>query len=101
MFDPSLSVGAALEQLTHPVFPDISPQAVILLTMAAYFSGVVQSPLTSAVILFEMTASHHMALPLLVTSILAYEMSHLVCRTSLYESLADSFLKALPAEGKS
>ena len=93
LFDPSLSVGAALGQLVLPLFSRLDPQAVILMCMVAYFCGVIQSPITAFVILVEMTSAHSMIMPLMVTSILAYEASHLVCRTSLYESLADSFLE--------
>jgi len=95
LFDPSLTTGAALGQITAPLFPHLAPQALVLLWMVAYFSGVVQSPITAFVILIEMTGSHDMALPLALAALIAYEMSHLVCRTSLYESLARSFLAAI------
>lgn len=95
LFDPSLAAGAALGQITEPFFPHISAKALILLWMVSYFAGVVQSPITAFVILIEMTNSHKMVLPLGLASLLAYEMSHLVCRTSLYESLAESFLAAM------
>ena len=95
LFDPSLTTGAALGQITQPFFPGIDPQAIILLWMVSYFAGVVQSPITAFVILIEMTNSHGMALPLGIAALVAYEMSHLVCRTSLYESLAESFLSAM------
>ncbi len=95
LFDPSLTTGAALGQITQPLFPGIDPQALILLWMVAYFGGVVQSPITAFVILIEMTSAHYMALPLAAASLIAYEMSHLVCRTSLYESLAESFLASM------
>ena len=97
LFDPSLTTGAALGQITHPLFPHIDPQALVLLWMVSYFGGVVQSPITAFVILIEMTSAHYMALPLALASLLAYEMSHLVCRTSLYESLAESFLETMRA----
>lgn len=95
LFDPSLTTGAALGQISQPFFPNIEPQALVLLWMVAYFGGVVQSPITAFVILIEMTHAHYMALPLAAASLIAYEMSHLVCRTSLYESLAESFLEAM------
>ena len=92
LFDPSLTVGAGLGQLITPVLSHMDRQAVVLLAMVSYFAGVVQSPLTAAVILLEMTGSRGMVLPLVTASVLAYEASHLVCRTSLYEALADIFL---------
>lgn len=97
LFTPSLSVGAGLGQLAAGLLPWMDRQSVVLLVMGAYFSGVVQSPITAALILFEMTAARYMLLPLLVAAVLAYEMSHLVCPVSLYEALADGFLRRHPS----
>jgi len=94
LFAPSLSVGAGLGQLAAGLLPEMNRQAVVLLAMGAYFSGVVQSPVTAAVIMIEMTAARGMVLPLLTATVLAYGASRLVCPVSLYESLADSFLRA-------
>jgi H+/Cl- antiporter ClcA len=94
LFAPSLSVGAGLGQLAAGLVPEMNRQAVVLLAMAAYFSGVVQSPITAAVILFEMTAARFMLLPLLVASVLAYEVSRFICPISLYQALAMSYLRA-------
>ena len=99
LFDPSLTVGAGLGQLMLPVVnmvsPGLEPEAVIMMFMVAYFAGVVQSPITCAIIMVEMTAARHMTLPLLGVAVIAYECSRLVCRTSLYESLANTFLAGL------
>jgi H+/Cl- antiporter ClcA len=95
LFTPCLSVGAGLGQLAAGLVPEMNRQAVVLLSMAAYFCGVVQSPITAAVIMIEMTSAHFMSLPLLLASALAYQASRLVCPTSLYESLADSLLRRL------
>ena len=107
LFDPSLTVGAGLGQLMLPVVntvsPGLEPEAVIMMFMVAYFAGVVQSPITCAIIMVEMTAARHMTLPLLGVAVISYECSRLICRTSLYESLANTFLAGLgtQAEGKS
>jgi H+/Cl- antiporter ClcA len=93
LFTPSLSVGAGLGQLVVPFVPETSPQAVVVLAMAAYFAAVVQSPITAAVIMLEMTGVLGMALPLLATTILAYGASRLVCPVAVYEALAASFVK--------
>lgn len=92
LFDPSLSVGAALGQLVHSVLPGSERQAVVLLAMGGYFSGVVQSPITAAVILVEMTSAEHLLLPLLATTVLAYEASRRVCPTAIYEALSATFV---------
>jgi H+/Cl- antiporter ClcA len=96
LFAPTLSVGAGLGQLTAAYLPWMDRQAVVLLVMGAYFAGVVQSPITAAVILFEMTAARFMLLPLLVAAVLAYESSRVICPVSLYEQLAGGFLRRHP-----
>jgi H+/Cl- antiporter ClcA len=98
LFTPSLSVGAALGDLVAPLAHDVPRQAIIVLAMAAYFGGVVQSPLTAAVIVAEMTNTHLLLLPLLAAAILAYHASRLLCPVSIYEALAEAFLRRLRAE---
>jgi len=92
LFDPTLTSGAALGALAAPFLPLLDRQEVVLLCMVSFFCGVVQSPITSAVILIEMTAARFFTLPLMTAAILAYEASRLVCRTPLYEALAETFL---------
>jgi len=98
LFTPSLSVGAALGDLVAPFAHDVPRQAIILLAMAAYFGGVVQSPLTAAVIVAEMTNTRLLLLPLLAAAILAYHASRLVCPVAIYEALAEAFLRRLREE---
>ncbi len=98
LFDPSLTVGAGLGQVTYPVFtdwlaPGIDLPALMLLFMAAYFAGVVQSPITVAAILFEMTGAYGMILPLFLTSMFAALVAERLCTPSIYEALALDFLK--------
>lgn len=69
--------------------------AVILLGMVAYFAGMVQAPITAAVIVMEMTSNHTMMIPLMATAMLAFGVSRLVCRRPLYHALAQRFLEAL------
>ncbi|MDP0496306.1 MAG: chloride channel protein [Verrucomicrobiota bacterium JB024] len=93
LFDPTLSAGAGFGQLFADWFPTVPPQAIILLAMVSFFSGVVQSPITSATILVEMTSAYEMILPLLIAAIIAYEFSHMICRNSLYEEISETFLR--------
>ncbi len=95
LFDPSFSVGAALGKVAQPflAWSGASPQGIILLFIVAYFSGVVQSPMTSFIILVEMTGAVAFTLPLGLAAIIAYEASRRICRVALYEALAENFLK--------
>jgi H+/Cl- antiporter ClcA len=99
LFDPSLSVGAGLGNSFADTFSrwfdGLDAQFIVMLFMVAYFAGVVQSPITVFVIMLEMTDARFVTLPLMATAIIAYECSHLVCKTSIYEALAKQFLAVI------
>jgi H+/Cl- antiporter ClcA len=94
LFAPSLSVGAGLGEWLAHLMPEAPEGAVVLLGMVAYFSGVVQAPITCAIIVMEMTDNQRVTLPLLATSFLAFGISRLVCRRPIYGALARRFLDA-------
>jgi H+/Cl- antiporter ClcA len=92
IFAPSLSVGASLGSWLAHFFPHTPARAIVLLGMVAYFSGVVQAPITAFVIVLEMTANQQMTIPIMATSMLAFAVSRLVCRRPLYGTLARRFM---------
>lgn len=94
IFAPSLSIGAALGSVLAPLVHGAPVGAMILLGMTAYFCGVVQAPITSAVIVMEMTANQSLMIPLMATAFLSFAVSRLVCRRPLYGVLARRFLRA-------
>ena len=55
--------------------------------MCGYLAGVTQAPLTSLVIVMEMTSQHSMVLPLMVTAAIATAISKLLT-PPLYQTLA-------------
>jgi H+/Cl- antiporter ClcA len=95
IFAPSLSIGAGLGRSIAYLLPQAPAGAVVVLGMVAYFSGVVQAPLTAAVIVMELTDNQDMKIPLLAASFLAYGVSRLVCTRPLYGTLAQRFLRAV------
>lgn len=95
IFSPSLAVGAGLGGWLSQVLPGAPPAAVVLLGMVGYFSGVVQAPITSAVIVMEMTDNQTMTIPLLATAMLAFGVSRLIARRPLYSALAERFRAAV------
>jgi H+/Cl- antiporter ClcA len=92
IFAPSLSVGAGLGAVLAPLVPNAPVGAMILLGMTAYFSGVVQAPITATVIVMEMTANQSLTIALMATAFLSFGFSRLVCRRPLYGALARRFL---------
>ena len=101
IFAPSLSVGAALGSILAPLVPSAPMGAMILLGMTAYFSGVVQAPITATVIVMEMTANQSLTIPLMATAFLSFALSRLVCRRPLYGALARRFLLAQAGANRS
>jgi H+/Cl- antiporter ClcA len=95
IFAPSLAVGAGLGRTIAHLLPSAAPGAVVLLGMVAYFSGVVQAPITAAVIVMEMTDNQAMTIPLMATSFIAFGVSRLVCRRAIYGALARRFLRSM------
>lgn len=93
IFAPSLAIGAGLGADLAPLVPTAPVAAVVLLGMVAYFTGVMQTPITAAVIVMEMTANQGMILPILATSFIAFGASKIVCRNTVYWALADDLLE--------
>ena len=94
LFAPSLSIGAGLGADFHAVFQSIPVGALVLVSMASYLTGVVQTPITSFVIVSEMTQDHSMVIPLMVASLIADAASKLVCKDGVYHALSKVFLPA-------
>lgn len=91
IFAPSLSVGAGLGQLVSFFAKSEPSGALVLLGIAAYFTGVVRAPLTAAIIVMEMTADRSMIIPLFVAALIADWVSSKVCHAKLYHTLSQSF----------
>jgi H+/Cl- antiporter ClcA len=89
---PSLSVGAGFGQVMADALGQTSAVPFAILGMCGYLAGVTQAPLTSLVIVMEMTAEHAMVLPLMVTAALATAVSRLIT-PPLYQSLADRYAR--------
>ncbi|RPI25393.1 MAG: CBS domain-containing protein, partial [Actinobacteria bacterium] len=76
-FMPSLviggAVGAAFAILVDPLwgFSDMDPGAFAVVGMAATFAAVARAPLTSVVIVFEVTGDYGLVLPLMLGAALA------------------------------
>jgi H+/Cl- antiporter ClcA len=92
IFAPSLAVGAGIGANLSALVPDIPVPAVVLLGMVGYFAGVVQAPITSFVIVMEMTDNHAMALPLMATAVIGYGVSRFIGTEPIYHALAQAFI---------
>jgi H+/Cl- antiporter ClcA len=109
ILSPSLSVGAGLGQALADLMHEPSAVPFAILGMCGYLAGVTQAPLTSLVIVMEMTTQHAMILPLMITATIATAVSKLLT-PPLYQTLAQRYatpqaaapaITAQPPEGNS
>ena len=88
VFAPSLAVGAGLGANIALMLPPEQSAAILTLGMVAFLAAMTQTPITSFVIVMEMTANHQMLLPLMATAVIAHGISRSVCPVPLYHALA-------------
>ncbi len=101
LFSPSLSIGAGLAQWVHAAFSWAPMAAVIALCMTGYLAAVTHSPITSFVIVMEMTNGTGMVIPMMATALVASRISAFFT-PPLYEALAQTnyfHVGALPVGG--
>ena len=95
LFAPMLVLGAQLGlfcgALCRTAFPDlgIEPTAFAVVGMAAFFTGVVQAPVTGIVLVIEMTAGFTTLLPMLGACFAAMLVPKLLHSAPIYESLRE------------
>ena len=92
IFAPSLAVGAGLGANLASLLPGAPAQALAVLGMVGYFSGVVQAPITAFAIVAEMTNDHALVVPLMLTSLIGFATSRLLCPEGVYHALSRNFL---------
>ncbi|MDQ3818977.1 MAG: chloride channel protein [Acidobacteriota bacterium] len=93
IFGPSLylggMLGGAVGLLAHFALGTLSaqPGAFALVGMGAVFAGIVRAPVTSIIIIFEMTNNYSMILPLMVANITSYAFAAQLSPTPIYDAL--------------
>lgn len=93
IFSPSLFMGAMLGgtvgRVFHDLFPDVTAPsgAYALVGMAAVFGGAAHAPITSIIIIFEMTGNYALILPLMVANITSYAVASRLNPTPIYDAL--------------
>jgi CIC family chloride channel protein len=97
VFTPTLFVGAVFGALFGDLvlsqWPGLAPQAVFAAVgMGAFLAACTHAPLTSILMLFEMTESYALVMPLMLASVLAYWVSVVLRRDSIYSSATGNAL---------
>ena len=88
IFAPSLATGAGIGAAFAGLGLGIATRDAVVLGMTSYLSGVVQSPLTSAVILMEMTRDPGLVGPLMLAALIARWTSGLIQPEPIYHVLS-------------
>jgi CIC family chloride channel protein len=87
-----LLLGAATGSLWASLVAALSPSSTLdvgayaLVGMAATTAASIHAPLTSAVLVFELSGDYAVALPLILATALATALSRLIGSESVYES---------------
>ena len=95
IFGPSLFLGAmlggALGGFAHQIFPAYvaTPGAYALVGMGTAFAGIVRAPMTSVVMIFEITRDYAVIVPLMISNLVSYFIASRLQRQPIYEALAD------------
>jgi CIC family chloride channel protein len=106
IFAPSLFIGAALGGVIGVLDVNVLSQsraeigAFALVGMGAVFAGIIRAPITAVLIIFEMTGSYGLILPLMIASTIAYAMARRWRPVPVYEALLAQDGISLPHRGR-
>ncbi len=94
IFGPSLFIGAmiggSVGWVAHTLFPHLTagPGAYALVGMGAAFAGIVRTPMTSVIMIFEMTRDYSIIVPLMISNLISFIISQKLQPEPIYEALA-------------
>jgi CIC family chloride channel protein len=94
IFGPALFLGAMLGgsvgTAAHRLLPayTASAGAYALVGMGAVFAGIVRAPMTSVLIIFEMTRDYAVIVPLMIANLVSLFLASRLQRQPIYEALA-------------
>jgi CIC family chloride channel protein len=94
IFGPSLFLGAmlggAIGTIAHGLLPGYTatPGAYALVGMGALFAGIVRAPMTSVLMIFEMTRDYAVIVPLMIANLTSFFISSRFQKQPIYEALA-------------
>ncbi len=94
IFGPALFIGAmmgaSVGSVAHTWFPHYTagPGAYALVGMGTAFAGIVRTPLTSVIMIFEVTRDYNIIVPLMISNLISFFISYKLQREPIYEALA-------------
>ena len=94
IFGPSLFLGAMLGGVVGTVAHNLAPAYIAapgvyaLVGMGACFAGIVRAPMTSVLMIFEITRDYSVIVPLMISNLVAFFISQRFQEQPIYEVLA-------------
>ena len=94
IFGPALFIGAmvggTVGTVAHHLFPayTATPGAYALVGMGALFAGIVRAPMTSVLMIFEMTQDYAVIVPLMIANLVSLFIASRLQHEPIYEALA-------------
>lgn len=93
IFAPTLFIGAMMggavgqvaELLGEP--SGLMPEVLALVGMGALFAGVIRAPVTSILIIFELTRDYNLILPIMLANLTSYAIATHLRHVPIYEAL--------------
>src|SRR5215468_8909240 len=106
IFGPSLFLGAMLGGIVGNVAHSILPAYVAksgpyaLVGMGAAFAGIVRAPMTSVVMIFEITRDYAVIVPLMIATLVSYFVASKLHNEPIYDLLAHQDGTHLPTPAR-
>jgi len=106
IFGPALLLGSmlggAIGTVAHHFLPGYtaSPGAYALVGMGALFAGIVRAPMTSVLMIFEMTHDYAVIVPLMIANLTSLFIASRLQKEPIYEALAHQDGIHLPSSGE-
>ena len=94
IFGPALFIGAmlggAVGQVAHTLMPDHTGNAgaYALVGIGAAFAGIIRTPMTSVIMIFEVTRDYTIIVPLMIANMCSYVLAQKLHRLPIYEALS-------------
>jgi CIC family chloride channel protein len=94
IFGPALFIGAMLGgtvgSVVHNAFPlyTASAGAYALVGMGTAFAGIVRVPMTSVIMIFEVTRDYSIIVPLMISNLISFFISRRLQPEAIYEALS-------------
>lgn len=95
IFAPTLSLGGSAGSYLDSLMGLNHGPLAVLVGMTAGLSALTQSPLTSFILILEMTDRHRAIFPLMLAAIIGHGLSKLILKHSFYEFVCESILQKI------